>query len=120
MATGISWLEEMKLVRLLAVFLVCLFISAPVFADGMPQEWKMCTQDSVCRIIGGGCFLDAVNLRFVTHGTQYANDINARIECFRYMDPLKARAVCDFSNSPVCGPNESCPAPRGLCRAVEG
>lgn len=85
----------------------------------MPPEWKTCSVDSDCRIVGGGCFLDAVNHAHITHGTKYANDINSRVECIRYMDPLKATAVCDFSAAVSCGPAESCPAPQGQCKAVE-
>ncbi|MCB1682764.1 MAG: hypothetical protein KDI65_12630 [Alphaproteobacteria bacterium] len=99
------------------LFLFFLFVSVPAFAQ-MPEDWKYCTEDDDCRIIGGECFLDAVNQEHITQGTQYANDINARIECVRYMDPLRAVALCDKPPQP-CPPGASCPDVMGRCKAVE-
>ena len=92
-------------------------VAVPAQAQ-MPFEWKMCSEDADCRIVGGGCFLDAVNAAYVTQGTQYANDINARVECVRYMDPLKARAGCYQPPKP-CPPEAMCPEQAPQCRAVE-
>ncbi len=94
-----------------------LLLSGPAFAQ-MPYEWKTCETDSDCRIVGGGCFLDAVNQAHITQGTQYANDINARVECVRYIDPLKARAECYKPPKP-CPPEAMCPEQAPQCRAVE-
>ncbi|MCB1592889.1 MAG: hypothetical protein KDI90_10615 [Alphaproteobacteria bacterium] len=106
--------------RFLSVFLMSVFLAGPVFAEGIPREWRVCGQDSDCRVVGGGCFIDAVNAAFVTQGTQYANDMNARIECIRYMDPLRHRAVCQKMEIP-CPDGDRCPMadPPGQCAAVE-
>ncbi len=99
------------------IFALVLFLSGPAFAQ-MPFEWTMCSTDSDCRIVGGGCYLGAVNKDYVTQGTKYANDINARVECIRYMDPLKARAECYKPPKP-CPPEAMCPERAPSCRAVE-
>lgn len=106
------------MIRFSALLMFLFFLPGPAMAQ-MPAEWKNCAQDSDCRIVGGGCFLDAVNGAYITQGTQYANDINARIECIRYIDPLLARAVCNIMPEPECGLAGNCPAPQGQCAAVE-
>ncbi len=108
----------MRIIRFFAAVVLC-FFSGPAFAQ-MPPEWTSCKVDTDCRIVGGGCYVGAVNHAHITQGTQYANDINARIECLRYMDPLLFRAACQPANADSCGPEDSCEFVGFACTAIEG
>lgn len=108
----------MRFAGFLITLALC-FPSGAAFAQ-MPPEWTACKVHTDCRIVGGGCFVGAVNHAHITQGTQYANDINSRVECIRYMDPLLFRAVCKAANADSCGPEDSCEFVGFACTAIEG
>ena len=84
------------------------------------REWKFCEQASDCVVVGGGCCLSAVYKDFTEQGKAYCDDMNARIECIRYMDPAKSVAKCEQTPVPCMGnPTESCLSKRKKCVVQE-
>ena len=106
----------MRYLLVLTLWLVAL----PAFAQ-MPFEWRGCKKDEDCVIVGGGCYMDAVNQKYQEEGTKFADDFNARMGCLGFQDPLTVKAICD--NPPVnrCpAGNTQCARVLGTCKMAEG
>lgn len=105
--------------RFLIIALV-LLVSSPAFAQ-MPFEWRGCKTDEDCVIVGGGCYMDAVNVKYQEQGSKFADDFNARMGCLGFLDPLTARAICDNPPAKHCPPgNNLCARVLGTCKMAEG
>ncbi len=107
----------MRYLLFLSFFLLAVL---PARAEvGVPAEWKICEQDADCRIVGHGCFIEAVHRAFFMQALNYTEEVNKQAKCKEYKYPDLFRAKCDFMvSSPACAKADFCPPIQGLCRAV--
>ncbi len=91
--------------------------------DAYAQErniWKSCQVDADCVVVGGGCCLTAVNKDHIKDGEAYCAEMNATVECLRYMDPKTSKAVCRKTPVPCFdGSLDGCMSKKAKCDLVE-
>lgn len=74
-------------------FCLCILCACSVQAQEKP-EWFVCGQDSDCVVVGSGCAITAVNIKFQKEADVYFREINSRKDCATLLNSSYFNAAC--------------------------